>query len=50
MTRITEVPLMAALAALGLASLLFAWRSFVLLYRDIRPKYRGSHRRRRSRA
>ncbi|HYH27822.1 MAG TPA: hypothetical protein VEA19_03475 [Actinomycetota bacterium] len=35
---------MIALIAISIASLLFALRSFQLLFRDFRPKYRGRHR------
>jgi hypothetical protein len=41
----TEGPIVTALVLLAAAALLFAVRSFQLLFRDIRPKYRGRHRR-----
>ena len=44
-----ETPLVAALIMVAIAAISLAFRSFQLLYRDFRPKYRGRHRGRRRR-
>jgi hypothetical protein len=43
-SRLSETALVAALAALAVASAMVSWGSWVLFLRTRQPRYRGRHR------